>query len=251
MVMKRVIPCLDVAQGRVVKGIQFKGLRDAGDPVALAARYAMEGADEIVFLDVTAGVECRGTAALVVAAVAREVFVPLTVGGGVRSVDDAARLLDSGCDKVAVNSAAVRRPELLTALAARFGRQCVVLAVDAQATPEGYRVVVDAGRTATTLPVADWLTRGQALGAGEVLLTSVDRDGSHAGYDLALLAEAAPLCTVPLIASGGLATPSDAAAALAAGADAVLAASRFHDRELSIGALKAYLATQGFEVRPC
>jgi imidazole glycerol-phosphate synthase subunit HisF len=251
MVMKRVIPCLDVAQGRVVKGIQFKGLRDAGDPVALASRYAVEGADELIFLDVTAGIEGRDTAARVVAAVAREVFVPLTVGGGVRCAADAARLLDAGCDKVAVNSAAVRRPELLAELAARFGRQCVVLAVDALATSEGYRVVVDAGRTVTTLPVADWLTHAQRLGAGEVLLTSIDRDGSHAGYDLALLAEAAPLCAVPLIASGGLATPSDAAAALAAGADAVLAASRFHDGELSIGTLKAYLTGQGFEVRPC
>jgi imidazole glycerol-phosphate synthase subunit HisF len=251
MVMKRVIPCLDVASGRVVKGVQFKGLRDAGDPVTLASRYAEEGADELVFLDVTAGVEGRDTATRVVRAVARQVFVPLTVGGGVRSAADAARLLDSGADKVAVNSAAVRRPELLAEIAARFGRQCVVLAVDALATPGGYRVAVDAGRTVTDVPVADWITSGMALGAGEVLLTSVERDGSHQGYDLELLGEIAPLCAVPLIASGGLATGADAAAALAAGADAVLAASRFHDGELSIAELKGYLAGRGFEVRPC
>jgi cyclase len=251
MVMNRVIPCLDVAAGRVVKGIEFRGLRDAGDPVELARRYAADGADELVFLDVTAGVEGRDTAARVVERVAAEVFVPLTVGGGVRSVADARRLLDAGCDKVAVNSAAVRRPELLAELAAVLGRQCVVLAVDAVATRAGYRVVVDAGRSVTDLEVLGWLEEGQRRGAGEVLLTSVDRDGGHAGYDLTLLAGAAAVCRVPLVASGGLSGPPDAAAALAAGADAVLAASRFHDGELTIGELKAYLAALGFEVRPC
>lgn len=251
MVMKRIVPCLDVAGGRVVKGVTFRGLRDSGDPVELARRYADAGADELVLLDVTAGLESRATAARVVERVAREVFIPLTVGGGVRSVADARRLLDAGCDKVAVNSAAVRRPELLAELAEVLGRQCVVLAVDALTTPEGYRVTVDAGRTVTAVPVCCWLELGQDLGAGEVLVTSIDRDGCHTGYDLGLLAAAAPVCRVPLVASGGLSTPADAAAAFQAGADAVLAASRFHAGELTVSEVKAFLAAQGFEVRPC
>ena len=250
MVLKRVIPCLDVAGGRVVKGIRFRNLRDSGDPVELARRYEEEGADELVFLDIAAGVEGRRTALRMVERVAREVFIPLTVGGGVRSAEDARDLLLAGCDKVAVNSAAVRRPELLEELASRFGRQCVVLAVDARRTPG--RFPGGGGRRADAdgpLDAADWVRAGQDRGAGEVLLTSMDRDGGQAGFDLELLQAAAPACRVPLIASGGFGEPAHAAAALAAGADAVLAASVFHDGVLTIGDLKRYLRNHGVEVR--
>jgi cyclase len=249
MVLNRVIPCLDVAAGRVVKGVRFRNLRDSGDPVELARRYGEEGADELVFLDIAAGVEGRRTALRMVERVAREVFIPLTVGGGVRSAEDARDLLLAGCDKVAVNSAAVRRPGLLDELAGRFGRQCVVLAVDARRAPAGFRVAVDAGRTLTGLDAADWVRAGQGHGAGEVLLTSMDRDGGQAGFDLELLRAVAPACRVPLIASGGFGEPAHAAAALAAGADAVLAASVFHDGVLAIRDLKRYLRNHGYEVR--
>lgn len=248
---RRIIPCLDVREGRVVKGVQFASLRDSGDPVELALRYARAGADELVFLDITAGIERRATAAATVARVAREVFIPLTVGGGVRSAEDARLLLESGCDKVAVNSAAVRRPELLDQLAARFGSQCVVVAVDVRREGEGYRVMVDAGRTPSPWELEPWLEEAQRRGAGEVLLTSMDRDGAREGYDLCLLSRASTRCRVPLVASGGFGKPADALSALRAGADAVLAASVLHEGRLEISELKDYLKRNGIEVRPC
>lgn len=251
MVMKRIIPCLDVMDGRVVKGVQFLNLKDSGDPVELALRYEAEGADELVFLDITAGLEGRETARRIVEAVAKAVFIPFTVGGGIRRVEDAEAMLLAGCDKVAVNSAAVRRPELLTELANRFGRQCVVLAVDTRRTPEGYRVAVDAGRTLTEWRLEDWLLDAQRRGAGEVLLTSMDQDGSNAGYDLAALRLAAQGLRIPLIASGGFGEARHAAEAFAAGADAALVASALHTGGLTVRALKDYLAQAGVEVRRC
>jgi imidazole glycerol-phosphate synthase subunit HisF len=251
MVMKRIIPCLDVKDGRVVKGVSFVNLRDGGDPVELARRYYEEGADELVFLDITAGIEKRATAARMVEAVARNVFIPFTVGGGVREVEDARVLLLSGCDKVAINSAAVRRPALLEDLASRFGRQCVVLAVDTLATAEGHEVVVDAGRTMTGRLLGPWLAEAEAMGAGEILLTSMDRDGRQTGFDVDALRIANASCRLPLIASGGLGTPAHALAAFEAGADAALAASVFHYGEWSIRSLKDYLKKEGVDVRPC
>jgi len=251
MLMKRVIPCLDVKGGRVVKGVKFKGLRDSGDPVELAERYYDEGADELVFLDITAGLEKRKTMADVVERVARRVFIPLTVGGGIRHAEDARVLLLSGCDKVAVNTAAVARPELIAELAGRFGSQCVVVAADTLATPAGHRIVVDAGRTVTDIFLADWLDRVQSLGAGEILLTSVDNDGGQRGYDLAGLRGAAERLRIPLIASGGMGTPAHMVEAFAAGADAVLAASVFHFGTWTVRSLKEALARQGAEVRLC
>ncbi|BDU75863.1 imidazole glycerol phosphate synthase subunit HisF [Mesoterricola sediminis] len=251
MVMKRVIPCLDVKDGRVVKGVQFQDLRDNGDPVELASRYDAEGADELVFLDITAGIEHRDTARRMVEAVARQVFIPFTVGGGIRSVADAEALLMAGCDKVAVNSAAVRRPGLLTELASRFGSQCVVLAADVRRTYGGVRIAVDAGRTLTDLVMEDWLREAQDRGAGEVLLTSMDRDGTGNGYDLEVLASAAGILRVPLIASGGFGEARHAVEALGAGADAVLAAGAFHVGGLTVRGLKQQLAEAGVEVRAC
>jgi cyclase len=248
---RRIIPCMDVRDGRVVKGIQFRELRDSGDPVELGRRYSEEGADELVFLDITAGVEGRATAVKMVERVAREVFIPFTVGGGIRQAQDAQDLLWAGCDKISVNSAAVRRPELISELAARFGSQCVVLAVDALRTPAGYRISVDAGRTITEISLEAWLIEGQNRGAGEVLLTSMDRDGGQIGFDLELLRIAAGLCRVPLIASGGFGHPRHALEAFAAGADAALAASVFHDGIMSIREVKEYLKEQGVEVRLC
>ncbi|HLO66939.1 MAG TPA: imidazole glycerol phosphate synthase subunit HisF [Holophaga sp.] len=251
MVMKRVIPCLDVKDGRVVKGVRFQDLKDNGDPVELASRYDAEGADELVFLDITAGIEGRDTARRMVEAVARQVFIPFTVGGGIRSVGDAEALLMAGCDKVAVNSAAVRRPELITELASRFGSQCVVLAADVRRTYGGVRIAVDAGRTLTDLVMEDWLREAQARGAGEVLLTSMDRDGTGSGYDLEVLAAAAGILRVPLIASGGFGEAAHAVGALGAGADAVLAAGAFHVGGLTVRELKRQLALAGVEVRAC
>jgi len=251
MVMKRVIPCLDVKDGRVVKGVRFQDLKDNGDPVELASRYDAEGADELVFLDITAGIEGRDTARRMVEAVARQVFIPFTVGGGIRSVGDAEALLMAGCDKVAVNSAAVRRPELITELASRFGSQCVVLAADVRRTYGGVRIAVDAGRTLTDLVMEDWLREAQARGAGEVLLTSMDRDGTGSGYDLEVLAAAAGILRVPLIASGGFGEATHAVGALGAGADAVLAAGAFHVGGLTVRELKRQLALAGVEVRAC
>lgn len=251
MVMKRIIPCLDVKDGRVVKGVQFRNLRDSGDPVALASRYAEAGADELVFLDIAAGVENRDTAVRMVEQVASAVFIPFTVGGGIRKAEDADALLLAGCDKVGVNSAAVRRPALLTEMADRFGSQCVVLAVDVRRTPGGYRVVVDAGRTPTEWTLEAWLDEAQRRGAGEALLTSMDQDGSNAGFDLEALRRASRGLRIPLIASGGFGTVSHALEAFRAGADAVLIASALHTGGLTVRGLKEALLKEGVEVRPC
>lgn len=247
---RRVVPCLDVAGGRVVKGVRFQDLADQGDPAETAARYAAQGADEIVFLDVTAAPEGRETDLEWVRRTAEQVFVPLTVGGGVRSVEDGRRLLHAGADKVGVNSAAVARPELLGELARRFGSQCVVLSVDARRRPEGgWEVVTQGGRQATGLDALEWIRRGAESGAGELLLTSIDRDGTRGGYDLDLLAEAASAVEIPVIASGGAGTPDHLAGALAAGAAAVLAASIFHQGTYTVGEVKAALAAAGFPIR--
>jgi len=247
---RRVIPCLDVASGRVVKGVRFVELRDAGDPAASARRYAAEGADELVFLDVQAAPEARATDLAWVERVAEQVFIPLTVGGGVRAVEDARALLLAGADKVAVNTAAVERPALLEELARRFGSQCVVLAVDARRRPEGgWEVVTHGGRRPAGREAIAWLEEGTARGAGEVLLTSIDGDGTLAGYDLELVGAAARAVTVPVIASGGAGLPEHLAAALDAGAAAVLAASIFHDGTYTIGEVKRFLARRGLPVR--
>jgi len=251
---KRVIPCLDVDGGRVVKGTRFVDLRDAGDPVELAARYDAEGADEIVFLDITATVEDRGATLDVIARTAGRVFIPLTVGGGVRTVEHVDDLLRAGADKVAVNSAAVRDPSLIADAADRFGAQCVVIAIDAKRRTDGsdgWEVYVDAGRTATGLDAVAWATDATAEhGAGEVLLTSMDRDGTGEGYDLELLAAVSDATTVPLVASGGAGEAGHFVEALTQGrADAVLAASRFHFEELTIADVKRTIAEHDIPVR--
>ncbi|MGZ4131967.1 MAG: imidazole glycerol phosphate synthase subunit HisF [Actinomycetota bacterium] len=249
MLAKRVIPCLDVDGGRVVKGVRFRDLRDAGDPVELAARYDAEGADELVFLDITATVEGRAATYDVIARTAEQVFIPLTVGGGVRSEDDVQALLRAGADKVALNSAAVRDPDLLSRCADRFGAQCVVLAVDAARAGGGWEVHVDAGRTPTGLDAVGWAREAaEQRGAGEILLSSMDRDGTGEGYDLELLGAVREAVTVPLIASGGAGTLAHFAQGLRV-ADAVLAASRFHDGDLTIGHVKEHLAHEGIAVR--
>lgn len=248
----RIIPCLDVRDGRVVKGVRFQGLRDAGDPVEQAQRYADQGADELVILDVSATDEGRETAAQTVAAVRQVLPLPLTVGGGVRRVEDAARLLAAGADKVACNTAAVRDPELLTRLARQFGEQCVVLALDAARRLDGpgWEVVVRAGKDRTGQDAVAWAKEAARRGAGEILLTSWDRDGTGSGYDTALLEATRQAVAVPIIASGGARTPAHLAAALRAGADAVLAASIFHDGVTSVDAVKRALRDeQGVEVR--
>ncbi len=248
---KRVIPCLDVDAGRVVKGTRFVELRDAGDPVELAARYGAEGADELVFLDVTATVEGRAATLEVIRRTAEQVFIPLTVGGGVRAEDDVRTLLRAGADKVAVNSAAVRQPALLARCAERFGSQCMVIAIDARRRDGGWEVFVDAGRTATGRDAVAWAAEATArCGAGEVLVTSMDRDGTGEGYDLELLRAVADAVTVPVVASGGAGTLEHFAQALArGGADAVLAASRFHFGALSIAQVKEHLRARGIVVR--
>lgn len=249
MLTRRIIPCLDVRAGRVVKGIRFAGLRDAGDPAELAAAYAAQGADELVVLDVAATPELRGTRLDTVRAVRAGLAIPLTVGGGLRTVADAEALLAAGADKVAVNTAAVRRPALLAELAERFGRQCVVLALDA-AEADGWEVVVTSGSERTGIDAVAWAREAIALGAGEILLTSWDRDGTRAGYDLSLIRAVSAAVTVPVIASGGAATAVHLAAALDAGADAVLAASMFHDRDTTVERVKSRLAALGVPVRP-
>jgi len=245
------MPCLDVDAGRVVKGTRFLELRDAGDPVELAARYDREGADELVFLDITATVEGRESTYDVIRRTAEQVFIPLTVGGGVRSEDDVRALLRTGADKVAVNSAAVRDPSLLERCADRFGAQCMVVAIDAKRRGDGWEVFVDAGRTPAGRDALEWAVEATALrGAGEILLTSMDRDGTGEGFDLELLEVVARETTVPLVASGGAGRVEHFAEALAPGrADAVLAASRFHFEELTIREVKEHLAEQRIPVR--
>jgi cyclase len=248
---RRVIPCLDVDAGRVVKGVSFVDLVDAGDPAALAAAYDAEGADELVFLDITATVEARATLFDVVARTAEQVFIPLTVGGGVRTVTDVQRLLRAGADKVSVNSAAVRDPELLSAGAGTYGVQCMVLAIDARRRADGggWEVVVDGGRTPTGRDALAWAEEGAGRGAGELLVTSMDADGRRTGYDLDLIGAVTAAVDVPVIASGGAGEVGHFAAACHAGADAVLAASVFHFGRLSIAEVKAALAGAGLPVR--
>ena len=251
MLSKRIIPCLDVKYGRVVKGINFVDLRDAGDPVEQAATYDAQGADEICFLDISASAEGRQTMLDVVARTAESVFVPLTVGGGVRTVDDVRRLLQAGADKVSINTAAIRDPALIRAAAERFGTQAIVVAVDARARPDGgFEVYSHGGRTPEGLDVRDWCRRVVDLGAGEILLTSMDRDGTRAGYDLALTRMVVDAVSVPVIASGGVGSLDHLAEGfLTGGADAVLAASIFHYGEHTIAEAKAYLAGRGVLVR--
>jgi cyclase len=248
--LKRVIPCLDVDAGRVVKGTNFVDIRDAGDPVELAERYDAEGADELVFLDITATHEKRDTMVELARRTADNVFVPFTIGGGIRSVSDAQAVLDAGADKVSVNSAAVARPELIDELAERFGAQCVVLAIDAKQAAEGaWEVFVAGGRTATGHDAVTWAREGVERGAGEILLTSMDRDGTNDGYDLALTGAVARAVTVPVIASGGAGTLDHLSDALRAGADAALCASIFHYGRHTVGEAKAHLAAAGIPVR--
>ena len=252
----RVIPCLDVDAGRVVKGVNFANLRDAGDPVELAAFYDAEGADELTFLDVTASSSGRATMLDVVRRTAEQVFIPLTVGGGVRAVADVDALLRAGADKVSVNTAAIARPELLAELARQFGSQCIVLSVDARTVPagsaptrSGWEVTTHGGRQGTGIDAVEWARRGAELGVGEILLNSMDADGTKAGFDLPLLRAVRAVVTIPVIASGGAGAAGDFAPAVRAGADAVLAASVFHFGELTIGEVKAAMAAEGITVR--
>ncbi len=252
MHFRRVIPCLDVDAGRVVKGTEFVNLRDAGDPVELASFYDAEGADEVVFLDITATSDKRGTVAELARRTANDVFVPFTIGGGIRTVADAQAVLDAGADKVAVNSAAVQRPELIDELAEVLGAQCVVLAIDARRRPgdEAWEVHVAGGRTATGRDAVAWAREGSERGAGEVLLTSMDRDGTEQGYDLLLTGAVAEAVAVPVIASGGAGELSHLADALRAGADAVLCASIFHYGRFTVRQAKEAIAAAGISVRP-
>jgi cyclase len=247
---KRIIPCMDVDAGRVVKGTRFIDIRDAGDPVELAAYYDAHGADELVFLDITATSDKRATVVELARRAADEVFVPFTIGGGVRSVEDAQAVLDAGADKVSVNSAAVERPELLEEMARVFGDQCVVLAVDAKRVDDRWEVFTAGGRTPTGIDALAWMREGVERGAGEILLTSMDRDGTKDGYDLELVRAAARAVDVPVIASGGVGEPRHMVDGLAAGADAVLAASIFHYGEYSIDAVRDELTAAGVPVRP-
>lgn len=252
MLTRRVIPCLDVRNGRVVKGVRFQNLRDSGDPAELAAAYEAAGADEITLLDVSATPEARRSALGVVAAVRSVLSIPLTVGGGVRSVDDAERLLAAGADKVGINTAAVHSPELLARCADRFGVQCIVLAIDAARTTShvpSWTVVVRSGMNRTDLDAVRWAAAGAELGAGEILLTSWDRDGTRSGYDLALIRAVARAVPIPVIASGGAATSEHLRQAIEAGADAVLAAGIFHDGVTTVSSIKSELAACGVEVR--
>jgi imidazole glycerol-phosphate synthase subunit HisF len=250
----RVIPCLDVDAGRVVKGVNFVDLRDAGDPVELAARYDAEGADELVFLDITASADARDTIVDVVMRTAEQVFIPFTVGGGIRTVEDARRLLRAGADKVSVNTAAVERPALVSEIAAEFGSQCCVVAIDARrtgVTPSGFEVHTHGGRTPVGIDAVAWAVRVEALGAGEILLTSMDRDGTRDGFDLPLTRALADRIGIPLIASGGVGTLDHLAeGALEGHADAVLAASIFHFGEHTVAEAKARMLELGVTVRP-
>jgi cyclase len=248
----RVIPCLDVDAGRVVKGVNFVGIRDAGDPVELAARYDAEGADELVFLDITASSDARDTMVHVVERVADEVFIPFTVGGGIRGVEDVRRILRAGADKASLNTAAVNDPEIVRAGAEEFGAQCIVVAIDARRRPDGgWEVVTHGGRTPTGLDALEWAERVCTLGAGEILLTSMDRDGTKAGYDIELLQAMNDAVDVPVIASGGVGTLEHLYDGVAAGgSSAVLAASIFHFGQHTVREAKQYLAERGITVRP-
>jgi cyclase len=252
VIVARVIPCLDVTGGRVVKGTKFEDLRDAGDPVELAARYDAEGADELVFLDITASSDDRDTTVDMVYRTAERVFIPFTVGGGIRSVEDARRMLRAGADKVSVNTAAVQRPDLIAEIATEFGAQCVVCAIDAKRRPDGwgFEVYLHGGRTPTDIDAVAWAADAAGRGAGEILLTSMDRDGTRDGYDLELTRAISDAVGVPLIASGGVGTLEHLADGITeGGADAVLAASIFHFREHTVAEAKDVMAARGITVR--
>ena len=250
MLARRIIPCLDVAGGRVVKGVHFTSLRDAGDPVEQATRYDADGADELVFLDISASHEARETTLEMVGRVAESIFIPFTVGGGIRAVDDAGAALRAGADKVSVNTAAVRDPTLVSRLADSFGTQCIVAAVDVKRIGARTAVMVNGGREETPLDAMDWIRRLEALGAGEILLTSMDRDGTGAGYDLPLLSDASAAVSIPVIASGGAGRLEHLAEAFEAGAHGVLAATIFHFQGSTLPEARAYLAGRGYPVRP-
>jgi imidazole glycerol-phosphate synthase subunit HisF len=250
MLAKRIIPCLDVKDGRTVKGTNFAGLRDAGDPVELAARYSANGADELVFLDISATNEGRKTFASLVSEIAKTINIPFTVGGGIAAVEDIARLIAAGADKVSINTAAVKNPTLIDEAAKNFGSQCIVLAVDANPTRSGWRVFLNGGRVATDLDVSDWIKKGVCLGAGEVLLTSMNADGTKTGFDLDLTRKVSETVKVPVIASGGAGNMDDFGDVFISGkADAALAASVFHYGEIHIPELKSFLKMRGIEVR--
>jgi cyclase len=250
MLARRIIPCLDVEAGRVVKGVHFQSRRDAGDPVEQAARYDAEGADELVLLDISASPEARTTTLEMVGRVAEAIFIPFTVGGGIRSTADAGAALRAGADKVSVNTAAVREPALVARLAESFGSQCIVAAVDVRRVGGRFSVMVNGGREETALEALDWIRRLEALGAGEILLTSMDRDGTGAGYDLPLIAAAAAAVSIPVIASGGAGGLEHLAEALEAGAHGVLAATIFHFQGSTLPEARAYLRERGYPVRP-
>lgn len=246
---KRIIPCLDVKDGRVVKGVNFVGLKDAGDPVEVAKRYNDEGADEITFLDITASSDNRDTIVDIVERVAKEIFIPLTVGGGIRTLEDIYKLLNVGCDKVSVNSAAIKRPELINEGAKRFGSQCIVTAIDVKKSGEKYHVFLNGGRVDTGLDAVEWAKEVVDRGSGEILLTSMDADGTKAGFELNITEQIAKAVSVPVIASGGAGTMEHIKDAFTHGAEAALAASIFHYKEIDIMELKRYLADNGVSVR--
>ena len=247
---KRIIPCLDVDRGRVVKGVKFVGLRDAGDPVEIARRYNEQGADELTFLDITASSDERDLILPIVESVAAQVFIPLTVGGGVREVQDVRRLLNAGADKVSINTAAVQRPQLVADAAGRYGSQCIVVAIDARRTGSGWEVFTHGGRRATGLDAVEWARKMQGLGAGEILLTSMDRDGTRVGFDLDLTRAVADAVDIPVIASGGVGALEHLADGVLQGrADAVLAASIFHFGEFTVAQAKEFMTKRGIEMR--